>query len=114
MEVDEQTQLIRTATILAQQLIRDLHDRDPKNPTFDQAGLMDGELTVLDYIDHNESGAALEHLLYMIHESDIDFPRGRVEAVHELAQEWKIRNPYTAQNIAKLNAKERESTYNVI
>jgi hypothetical protein len=34
----------------------------------DQAGLMDGVSVVEDYLHHGETGLALKHLIYMIHE----------------------------------------------
>jgi len=37
----------------------------------DQAGLLDGEEIVLDYLRHGEPGLALEHLIYMIHEAGL-------------------------------------------
>lgn len=37
----------------------------------DQAGLRDGIAIVEDYLSHGEAGVALEHLLYMINESQL-------------------------------------------
>lgn len=38
----------------------------------DQLGLKDGEQQVRHFVDHNEAGLALEHLLYMIEEPEIE------------------------------------------
>ncbi len=37
-----------------------------------QAGLQDGLATVTDYVQHNEPGAALHHLLYMVTETEVE------------------------------------------
>ena len=45
-----------------------------------QAGLKDGLATVTDYLQHNETGVALHHLLYMVTETEV-----------ELAEPYKTR-----------------------
>lgn len=40
----------------------------PEDHAFAQAGLENGSEIVLDYVDHNESEVAFEHLLYMIND----------------------------------------------
>src|SRR5436305_11932440 len=49
----------------------------------DQAGLRDGEETVLDFLRHGEPGLALEHLLYMIQEPGLVISR----PTHELIEQ---------------------------
>ncbi len=61
------------AAEIAQQLITALHEADPENAAFEQAGLLGGREIVVDFIEHGEWGCALDHLLYMIHESDIRY-----------------------------------------
>lgn len=40
--------------------------------TLDQAGLRDGQVTVVDYIRNGEPGLALEHLIYMVREAALE------------------------------------------
>lgn len=94
-------QTIQRCAELANQLIHELHQRDPSNETFTQVGLLDGVDTVIDYLNHNESPLALEHLLYMIHESDIRFDTVQVAILHRLARDFGIRNHYERRNLAK-------------
>ena len=75
----------------AQKLIDELHLRDPGNETFEQVGFLDGREIVKEYIDHNEWGMGLEHLLYMIHESEIEFPDAVLLDLHQLADQVGIR-----------------------
>jgi hypothetical protein len=102
MNVDEMRALIVECTSEAQRLINELHERDPKNETFSQVGLLDGADTVAEYLSHNEIAIALEHLLYMIHESDIRFDARSVVSLHSLAERLNIKNHYTASNLRAL------------
>lgn len=83
---------------LAQKLITELYENDPENETFDQVGFLNGHEIVMDYINYNELGCALSHLLYMIHESDIRYPRERVLCLHDLAEKIGERNYYSKEN----------------
>ncbi|WP_339735192.1 hypothetical protein [uncultured Gimesia sp.] len=76
---------IIVATEIAQPLILKLHASDPTNVTFEQVGLLDGQDIVFEFLKHNERGCALDHLLYMIHESDIRYPREIMLEIHEIA-----------------------------
>lgn len=78
----------------AQDLNDDLYKKDPANGTFEQAGILDGRLIIRDFVDNNEWGPAIEHLLYMIHESEINFPENDLEAIHLIARHHGIRNVY--------------------
>lgn len=82
------------ATDKAQGLINDLHQADPSNTTFDQAGILDGREIIRDYVGHNEWGVAFEHLLYMIHESEIDFPDDELWELRSIAKLNGLHNPY--------------------
>ncbi|GAB5515426.1 MAG: hypothetical protein Rhob2KO_31510 [Rhodopirellula baltica] len=102
MSIETIRNLIDTCTSEVQILIRELHGRDPNNETFSQVGILNGSDTVADYLTHNELGVALDHLLYMIHESDIRYDLERVKELHALAIQLKVRNHYTAENLRKL------------
>ena len=89
---------ICNAAKIAQRLILELHASNPQNETFAQFGLLDGEEIVIDYLEHNEWGLALQHLLYMIHESDIQFPREVMLQLHGIAKSYGIENHYSKEN----------------
>jgi hypothetical protein len=93
---------ITSAAAIAQQLILELHDTDPENKTFEQVGLLDGQNIIEDFIDNGEWGCALDHLLYMVHESTILFPRGTMLRLHEIARSYGIQNYYSKENLVHL------------
>ena len=78
----------------AQNLVVALYKNNPANEVFEQTGILDGQLIITDYIDHNEWGLALEHLFYVIYESEIDFPAEELKQLHELASKTNIDIPY--------------------
>ena len=102
MNLDQIVRQIQESAETAHRRIHELHQRDPCNNTFTQGGLLDGRETIVDYLSHNEVGIALEHLLYMIHESDITFDLQRVTHLHDIARQLGIQNHYTRDNLVKL------------
>tara|TARA_R110002049_G_scaffold44173_2_gene129438 strand:+ start:124 stop:468 length:345 start_codon:yes stop_codon:yes gene_type:complete len=103
---------ITTATEIAQQLILELHASDPTNVTFEQVGLLDGQQTVLDLIKYGERGCALHHLLYMIHESDIRYPRETMLEIHEIAKSINEKNHYSKENQVNLTEEHLKNIFN--
>ena len=96
---------------IAQNLINDLYAVDPDHSTFNQAGLLNGHEVVSD--PQQDWNIAVEQLLYMIHESDISYPRERMLTLHEYAKEQGIRNYYSFENIANNRDPEKyERVYN--
>lgn len=53
--------------------------------SLDQLGLKDGKEIIIDYLDHNEFGLALEHLVYMIEETEISLPQSTVANIREVS-----------------------------
>lgn len=102
MNTDDMRRLILESASEAQALLHELHALDPDNDTFTQVGLLDGSKTVSGYLDHNEFGVALDHVLYMIHESDIRYDADRVRKLHDLADTLNINNHYTSANLRRL------------
>ena len=80
---------------MAQDLIDERHLNNPCGKIFEQEGLLNGCVIVNDYLAHGEIGIALEHLLYMIHESDILFPLDALKTLHSMAYEAGIKTSYT-------------------
>lgn len=97
---------------LAQELILQLHERDPGHETFEQLGLLDGEDTVMDYIDQGDLVPALERLLYMVHEADIPFPRDMVLNLHRMANQIGAHNHYSKENQVNLTTEQLSAGYN--
>ncbi len=107
--------IVETSLQFAHQLIHELKQRDPDNSTFDQVGLLGGRTIALEYLQYGEVGLALEHLLYMIHEADIGFPRERVVQLHAMAANDKLFvNHYSSERLAALSPEQREFVYNAL
>lgn len=97
---------------LAQKLINELYERDPQHETFEQFGLLEGFEIVEDYIDHGELGCALHHLLYMIHEADIPYPKENMLSLHQMAKRMGERNHYSKENQTNLTSDQLNMIYN--
>jgi hypothetical protein len=52
----------------------------------DQAGLANGVSIVEDYLRHGETGVALEHLIYMIHEPRLPISVGTFQFIEQAAR----------------------------
>lgn len=89
---------IHKAAEIAQLLIAELYVSDPGNATFEQVGLLDGQSIVNDFINQDEWELALEHVLYMIHESEIRFPRDLMLELHAIAKAYGVQNYYSKEN----------------
>lgn len=79
---------------IAQSLIDQLYSQNPNDETFEQSGIACGEETVKGYIYHNEPNVALEHLLYIIYESNISFPTDKLKVLHEIVEEYGVITRY--------------------
>lgn len=53
--------------------------------SLDQAGLIDGGAIIVDYLNHNEAGVALDHLLYMIIEPPLSISLVTFELIAQAA-----------------------------
>lgn len=77
-----------------QSRIDELYSKEPNNKTFQQEGMINGSKIVQSYLHESEFGITIEHLLYMVYESDIVYPNEVIKELNELASEFKIENPY--------------------
>jgi hypothetical protein len=107
-------ELVLDSAAIAAKLILELHARQPEHPTFDQVGLLDGASIVANFVTYGELGCALHHVLYMVHESAIDFPKERVDRLHRLATQIGERNHYSKENLEALSFEQRSSVYNAL
>lgn len=64
----------------------------------DQAGLADGVSIVEDYLEHNEAGVALEHLIYMIREPPLPISAATFHLIEQAARDLGI-EPALVENI---------------
>ena len=84
--VDAETlfkQVISEVSLMMAQAYAAAGSLDAKHP-LSQAGLADGTLIVLDYLEHNEAKLALEHLLYMVKEPPLILSPKGVSALSQL------------------------------
>lgn len=77
-----------------QNLLNQLYDKEPENITFEQEGILNGLTIVQEYLDEGEYGIAVDHLFYMVYESEISYPKEIIEELTDLAEKYKIKNPY--------------------
>ena len=75
-----------------QNLVDNLHSNEPNNKTFEQLGFIDGSNIVKEYVDEGEYGLAIEHLLYMVYESDISYPDQIVKQLNYLSSKFNVKN----------------------
>ena len=85
---------IRCFSLIAHSLITELHAANPNDETFGQLGILDGHSIVDGHLEHGEWGLAIEHVLYMVHESNIDFPGDELVALHALAERLGVLHSY--------------------
>lgn len=83
---------------IASNLISEAHSENPESDVFEQAGILTGKEIVLSYIDHRELGVAIEHLLYIVHESEVSYPQSKLVALHEIAKKLKVEYNYVLPN----------------
>ena len=88
--------IIIKLTELAQKLIFELHTQKPDNQIFEQQGMLHGLSIIKDFIAEDEIGIAIEHLLYMVYESDISFPIENFQELNNLTSKYKISNFYVS------------------
>lgn len=56
----------------------------------DQAGLRDGALIVEDFLEHNEAGIALDHLIYMIVEVELPISMASFCLIEQAGRAFEI------------------------
>ena len=71
-----------------------MHVSETSNAVFEQVGLLNGKELVLEFLNNSELGLAIEHLLYMVHESGISFSVDKLDSLHTLARKLGINNVY--------------------
>lgn len=87
-------QQIKDLAYEIQDKIDGLYSKQPDNETFEQEGMLNGSQIVQEYLNESELGLAIEHLLYMIYESEIDYSNEIIEKINELTSKYKIKNVY--------------------
>lgn len=93
-KMDREIGEIRELCSAAQKLINTLYSYDPDNETFEQIGILNGKEIVLDYLEHGEVILALEHIFYMVYESEINYPKNQLDRLNSIAFEFGAKNNY--------------------
>ena len=112
-QVSELIRLIRASTEIVNRLIQKLHQDDPENITFEQLGILDGQKIIEDFLNHGEPKLAFDHLLYVIHESNIVVPPQLVTDIHTLAAQCHWNHGYTMEIHYQLRQNRKEGFFNV-
>ena len=58
--------------------------------TNESAGILDGKQIILEFLEHNEYGSALEHLIYIINESNIKLNSEQIMELKEIGIKLNI------------------------
>jgi hypothetical protein len=94
IESNENIELMKKLTNDIQELINielmKFNNKPPKDHTLSQGGFYDGSEIVNDYIDHNECGIALEHLLYMASEGEVYISLNTLNSLYKLSNYFEI------------------------
>ena len=88
--VNNDKRIIDDLACKIQNQIHNLHLKEPNNEIFDQEGILNGYSIVKEYIDEGEYAIAIEHLLYMVYESDISYSTGIIEELNKLVSKYKF------------------------
>lgn len=91
-------QQIDNSIILAAKEVKRLLDLEfakhgnavPPEFGLDHAGIEYGMELITEYIEHNERGIALEHLVYMITETDLDLPETAKKHIYSAAKAMEM------------------------
>jgi hypothetical protein len=70
VEADILESLVEVHALIARAL-EQIGGKPEAGSALDQAGLLDGDKVVRDYIHHGEAGLAFEHLIYMVREPSL-------------------------------------------
>jgi hypothetical protein len=94
LTAQDPTQLIRAALPEVAALMTQAFDAVGGTPVpeseLDQLGLADGAAIVEDYLAVGESGLALDHLIYMVHEPDLPISTDTFEFIAEAGQMMNV------------------------
>lgn len=73
---------------------RKCNDIPLPDSALDQAGLRDGKEVVINYVNFNEFGLAVEHLIYMVSETGIDLTPQTRNELQEVADRMRIKQTF--------------------
>ena len=74
--------------------LQELHARHPNDATFEQVSILEGHKEVMSELQVGELVCAIDHLLYMIHESTLSYPVADVRALHAILARLQWPNAY--------------------
>ena len=85
---------IRHFSSIEHSLITEMHAANPNDESFDQLGILGDDSITASFLEHGEWGLAIEHLLYIVHESNLVIPDDELTELHALAERRSIRSSY--------------------
>ena len=92
--MNQPEQLIRQALtevgLLMERAFAEVGGSPVPGSALDQAGLSDGVGIVEDYLEHNEAGVALEHLIYMVREPPLTISAETFQRIERAARVLSI------------------------
>ena len=56
--------------------------------------MLNGSQIIQEYLNEGEYGLTIQHLLYMVYESDIVYPNEIIEGIKALTSKYQLKNPY--------------------
>ena len=87
-------EILKEASAEIQDLVDQEFTKVNYNPlpgsNLDQAGLKGGKEIVMDYLNHGELGIALEHLIYMVEETDVRVQKETMKKIIKASKELGI------------------------
>jgi len=92
--MSEIVESVRLLTLTTQRLLDNLYRRNSSDETFEQNGIINGQDIIEGYLKNNEIGLAVEHLLYMVHESNITLSTTETNTLNDVLLKLGIDNVY--------------------
>lgn len=71
-------------------LYKELNSKESIKEIFKQSGLLNGKRIIDEYLEYNEYGIAIDHLLYMISETKIQLKNEELIRLKSLCEHLKI------------------------
>ena len=78
---------------LSEQISALINNNEELKAKIDQVGILDGLITIHEFIEHNELGPAYKHLIYMISEPGIYLTEEQIDEISQLAKKFGLKKP---------------------
>lgn len=106
---------IKQIAVIVNDLIVKLYKNDPNNFCFEEVGKLNSLDIVSDYINHNELGCGLSHLLYVVHGTPINIDKKHIVSLQRIAKEIGIEKEcLTEERYEQLTPEQKRWAFNVL